>query len=350
MRESGQPTSCARDDIASHLPSTHPHVRLALPDEAASRWLAVAITAGILVLVGQLLLRGPLMPPRGVQELMRVSFIPRPRADVPPAPTPSVRTTATPSGTPGDASADLAPPSVTRAPRDQPSLSQRIYTSIGTVRVPAGSQIDPMQAAEIPATPPGTRNERQLAEARKLLERPNPIQYERTRFEKDWKSDGTLGDVAAQSLNSAAKKIADKIFGKDIQSPVARPPPDIRYNPGLYENVADLGRAETGDAYKAAPIMYEKVPDLKGEGSRRIRAALEALQGKSTSCQKSQSAPLFATVRTHLTELERVEYALAHGADPVQAQQMLPRRGDSNYDLARRALWYAEKQLAACLR
>jgi hypothetical protein len=55
-------------------------------------------------------------------------------------------------------------------------------------------------------------------------------------------------------------------------------------------------------------------------------------------------------VRQHLTELERVEYALANGADPIQAQQMLPRRGDSNYDLARRALWYAEHELASCRR
>lgn len=332
-------------------------MRLALPDEAASRWLAVAITAAILVLVTQLLLRGPLLPERVAGVLMRVSFIPRPRSETTPVPPPSQPTMtreqarAILQAHAGDASADLAPPAVPPRPATPAqTLTERVYTSIGTVRVPAGSQVDPMKAAEIPAHPPGLPNERQLAEARKILERPNPIQYDETRFAKDWVSDGTLGDVAAQKLNRGAASIAKKIFGEDIQSPVARPPPDLRYNPALYENTADLGRAATGDAYKAAPIAFEKVPDLKGEGSRRIRAALDALQKRISACDPGRVKPLLATVRTHLTELERVEYALAHGADPVQAQQMLPRRGESNYDLARRALWYAEHELASCKR
>ena len=275
----------------------------------------MAITAAILVLVTQLLLRGPLLPERVAGVLMRVSFIPRPRSVTAPAPLPTT-TTMTPEQArailqahAGDASADLAP-----------------------------------------LAAPGLPNERQLAEARKVLERPNPIQYDETRFAKDWVSDGTLGDVAAQKLNSAAATIAKKIFGEDIQSPVARPPPDVRYNPALYEQAADLGRAATGDAYKAAPIAYEKVPDLKGEGSRRIRVAMEALQKRISACDAAKVKPLMATVRSHLTELERVEYALAHGADPIQAQQMLPRRGDSNYDLARRALWFADHELASCKR
>ncbi|WP_079724526.1 hypothetical protein [Pseudoxanthomonas indica] len=330
---------------------------MALPDEAASRWLAIAITAAILVLVTQLLLRGPLLPERVAGVLMRVSFIPRPRSVAAPAPLPATTTMTSEQARAilqahaGDASADLAPPAVRPAPTTPAqTMTERVYTSIGTVRVPPGSRIDPMKAAEIPATAPGLPNERQLAEARKVLERPNPIQYDETRFAKDWVSDGTLGDVAAQKLNSAAATIAKKIFGEDIQSPVARPPPDVRYNPALYEQSADLGRAATGDAYKAAPIAYEKVPDLKGEGSRRIRVAMEALQKRISACDAAKVKPLMATVRSHLTELERVEYALAHGADPIQAQQMLPRRGDSNYDLARRALWYADHELASCKR
>lgn len=347
----GQPMSRACDDIAPPL-RVRPPVRLVFPDETASRWLAVVITAIILALVTQLLLRGPTMPLRVLQEVMRVRFIPR--EQTPPPPPPPMSTTMAPTRAAaarlGDASADLAPPATSRTRTVPPAtLQERIYTSIGTVRVPAGSQIDPMKAPEIPATPPGTRNERQLAEARKILERPNPIQYDETRFEKDWKSDGTLGDVAAQGLNRAAQKIADKIFGKDIQPPAARPPPDIRFNPGRHEQTADLGSEATGDAYKAAPITYEKVPDLKGEGSRRIRVAMDKLQGRAARCEATRTRPLFATVRLHLSELEKVEYALAHGADPIQAQQMLPRRGDSNYDLARRALWYAEKQLTNCL-
>lgn len=332
-------------------------MRLALPDEAASRWLAVAITAGILVLVTQLLLRGPTFPDRVAGVLMRVSFIPRPRTVIAPTSAPT-RTTMTPDQArailqahAGDASADLAPPAVPPRPSTPAqTMTERVYTSVGTVRVPPGSRIDPMKGPELATNPPGLPNERQLAEARKVLERPNPIQYEETRFAKDWVSDGTLGDVAAQKLNSAAAKIAKGIFGEDIQSPVARPPPDIRYNPALYEQSADLGRAATGDAYKAAPITYEKVPDLKGEGSRRIRAAMEALQKRIAACEPAKVKPLMSSVRMHLSELERVEYALAHGADPIQAQQMLPRRGDSNYDLARRALWYADHQLASCQR
>lgn len=327
-------------------------MRLALPDEAASRWLAIAITAAILLLVAQLLLRGPGFPERVAGVLMRVSFIPRPRNEplrvVPPIHSP-VTDTRVPLA--GDASADLVPPSAAPRVRDSTqSITERVYTSVGTVRVPPGSRVDPMQAKEIAAQPPGLPNERQLAEARKVLERPNPIQYDETRFAKDWVSDGTLGDVAAQKLNSAAASIAKRIFGEDIQPPVARPPPEIRYNPALYEQSADLGRAATGDAYKAAPITYEKVPDLKGEGSRRIRAAMEALQKRIAACEPARVKPLMSTVRLHLTELERVEYALAHGADPIQAQQMLPRRGDSNYDLARRALWYADHELTRCQR
>lgn len=309
------------------------------------------MTLTILVLVAQLLLRGPLLEQRTVREVLRVTFLSRPR-DVPSAPPPVVvSATNTQAPARGDASADLAPPTLPRqVVADPRNLSQRIYTGVGTVRVPRSAQVDPMAAAAIPANPPGLPNERQLAEARKLLERPNPIDYDRTRFDKDWKSDGTLGDVAAQSLNRAAQTIVKKVFGEDIQPPVARPPPEIRYNPGLYEQKGDLGRADTGDAYKAAPITYEKVPDLKGEGSRRIRASLEKLQARISTCDPKQVAPLLATVRMHLTELERVEYALAHGADPIQAQQMLPRRGDSNYDLARRALWHAEHELVACRR
>jgi hypothetical protein len=39
---------------------------------------------------------------------------------------------------------------------------------------------------------------------------------------------------------------------------------------------------------------------------------------------------------------------MARGADPVQAEHLLPRTADSAYDQARRALWYANRQLASC--
>ena len=36
------------------------------------------------------------------------------------------------------------------------------------------------------------------------------------------------------------------------------------------------------------------------------------------------------------------------GADPVSAEHLLPGLADSAYDLARRALWYADRKLASC--
>jgi hypothetical protein len=181
-----------------------------------------------------------------------------------------------------------------------------------------------------------------------VLERVNPIEYHETRFAKDWKSDGTLGDVAVQELNRGMKRFNNMVWGEDTQTAKARPPPDVRFNPALADNRADLGSEATGDAYKAAPIAHEPVPDLQGEASRRIRSQLAALERKPSTCDAPRRQSLLGPVRTHLADLERAEHALAHGADPVLAQQMLPRQADSAYDLARRALWYAERQLGQC--
>ena len=52
--------------------------------------------------------------------------------------------------------------------------------------------------------------------------------------------------------------------------------------------------------------------------------------------------------RQQLEALQRVEYRYGHGADPVEAEHSLPAAADSAYDLARRALWEAERQMRTC--
>lgn len=200
------------------------------------------------------------------------------------------------------------------------------------------------------ASPPGTPNERELAKAKQVLERPNPIDYRGTRFDKDWVSDGTAGDIAAQKLGKRMESIGKLIFGEDTQPAAPRPPPDVRFNPGLHERSGDLGSEKTGDAYKAAPIAFEKAPDLKGEASRRIRQAVSDLEKHHAGCDPARVKTLLAPVQSHLADLQRVEYAMARGADPVQAEHLLPRTADNAYDQARRALWYANRQLASCKR
>ncbi|MFT4248276.1 MAG: hypothetical protein QM581_09595, partial [Pseudomonas sp.] len=249
-----------------------------------------------------------------------------PRAAAAPAPAQPVRVAT------AAATATAAPPA-------------QLYTRDGRVRM--GEVVNPLDSGYA-AVPPGMEDKRALDKARKLLERPNPVDYKSTRFEKDWVSSGTLGDVAVQSLNRGMKVINGAIWGKEVEAVKARPPPDVRFNPALAENKADLGSEATGDAYKSAPIAHEDVPDLKGAASRRIREELAALEAQPSACDGARRKQLLATARTHLADLERVEHVLAHGADPIMAEHLLPRQADSAYDLARRALWYARKQWTLC--
>ncbi|KFA24013.1 hypothetical protein, partial [Xanthomonas vasicola] len=224
------------------------------------------------------------------------------------------------------------------------SMAAQLYTRDGRLRM---AQADPM-AQTGSAVPPGMTDERAQAKARNVMEPGTPVQYQETRFAKDWKSDGTLGDVAMQEMNRGMKKFNDMLNGPQTQVAKARPPPDVRFNPALAGNQAEMGSEATGDAYKSAPIAHETLPDLKGEASRRIREALAALEQRSARCDASKRKSLLSPVRTHLSDLERAEHALNNGADPVMAAQMLPRQADSAYDLARRALWYADRQLKQC--
>ncbi|CTP92065.1 hypothetical protein XTPLMG728_3114 [Xanthomonas translucens pv. poae] len=312
---------------------------------------AAAITVLILLLLGRLLLIAPAAAPARAHDAMRLVFVPR---SVPVA-APSPPSQAAPSAPHAAArrapaaaraaQAPLPPPTRRAAAVATPAAPMRatLYTRDGSARLPDGVAVDPF--AEAPGTPPGTSNPRDLAKTKRLLERPNPIDYRPTRFDKDWASDGTLGDVAMQGIGDAMKKMLPK---SSHQPAVARPPPDVRFNPALHERPGDLGSEATGDAYKAAPIALEKAPGLDGEASRRIRKAIGELEQRRAACPAAQRSRLLQPVLDNLGDLQRVENAMAHGADPILAQQTLPRAADSAYDLARRALWYADQKLAAC--
>jgi len=149
----------------------------------------------------------------------------------------------------------------------------------------------------------------------------------------------------AGSRQSMAQRL---IFGRDVQEAVARRPPDVSFNPRLAEGRSDLGSEATGDAYKAAPIRYEKAPGLKGEASRRIRATVGELEGRYPRCSSEQRSRWMAPALAQLAALQRAEYRYNNGADPVEAEHSLPSAADSAYDLARRALWDAERRMKEC--
>lgn len=325
----------------------------------AHRAGAALFTALVMVLMVRVLLHAPSASVQQHEQALQVTFLAReplpasPAAPplpplVPPAtpPTPAA-VVERPRATPPAATPPVPAPA-TPVPASDSRMAATLYARDGRARLPEGSAIDPLAAPS--ASPPGTTNERELARARQVLERPNPIDYKPTSFDKDWTTDGTLGDLALQGIGRGMKKLNKAIFGPEIQPAKARPPPDVRFNPALAERQQDLGSEATGDAYKAAPIAFEKAPGHDGEASRRIRDSLAQAQVQMAGCTPARVQPLLATVRTHLADLERVESAFAKGADPVMAEQMLPRQADSAYDLARRALWYAREKTADCRR
>ena len=116
----------------------------------------------------------------------------------------------------------------------------------------------------------------------------------------------------------------------------------------MHERASDLGSEATGDAYKAAPIRHEPLPGLDGEASRRIRTAIGELERRYPRCGDEVRRRWFGNALQHLDALERLEYRYRHGADPVEAEHTLPSAADSAYDLARRALWDAERRMKTC--
>lgn len=206
---------------------------------------------------------------------------------------------------------------------------------------PRNAPADPALAPKPRA--PGDPSERSQYYAKKLLERRNPLGDQPPPLH-DWFDDAKT----AGKGQTLSKRIAEALYGKDIQSAKARPPPATRFRPELHERPSDLGSEATGNAYKAAAIGYEKLPGLEGEASRRIREAIDLLLKLPTGCERQTVEGWLAPARKHLTELERAEYAYGHGADPIRREHMLPRAADTAYDQARRAIAYVEARLAGC--
>jgi len=327
-------------------------VKLPSWDEAFPHFIATAVVMAMLLLMSRLLFRDRPGSPNDVEsESITVIFIERPTIPAPKHPASSATE-----------SSEWAKPSVAKAKHDRalidlpilepgkvadPSLLQKLYTSEGRVRLPSGMRESPIFSDK---RPPGTSGDDAPSRTDRLLKRPMAVQYRETRFEKGWMSDGTLGDVAARKLGQSLQGLnglSKAILGED-QPAQARPPPDVPFNPALHERPSDLGSEATGNAYKAAPIAFEKAPDLKGEASRRIRQAVKKLMADHADCEVSRLQRFLAPVQTHLADLERAEYSLAHGADSIQAEHLLPRIADLAYDQSRRALWHADHELANC--
>lgn len=323
-------------------------------DESIQRITATACTLVILLILAWALLHVPVpgLQSPGARErpAMQVTFLARTPEQAPAPPPQAVRAPDEPHRQPQSRQRPTQQPRTPVPERKTAKASTRdntaaaLYSRDGRVRM---AEIDPMDPGYA-ATPPGTTNQRELDRAHRLLNPPNPVQYHETQFNKDWVSDGTLGDVAMQAMNRGMKKAQTAIYGEEPQTVKARPPPDVRFNPALAENQADLGSEATGDAYKAAPIAHEDVPDTKGGASSKIRTELAQVEKLPTQCAAPRKKALLAPIHENLTALVKAEHALNHGADPVMAAQMLPRQLDRAYDLARRALWYARKQLAQC--
>ena len=322
-----------------------------LQDDRLDRALALCGAALVMLAMARLLLIDP--PTPQVQGMrIQLRWLPRAEGSMPPRnPSPREDTASaaprdadTPA-TPNPADASAAATVRTPLPAARP-LAGRLYTREGDARVPPGTVADGL--APPPASTPGQPSARDQQRIAKLLDRRNPIDYRPTAFDKDWKSDGSAGDVAEQEIKRGMAKVADIIFGKEPTPAAPRPPPDVRFNPALHARSADLGSEATGDAYKAAPIAFEKAPDMQGGASRRIRTAIGELERRHARCGGARLQQAMAPALKHLAELQQAETALAQGADPTRAEHLLPRAVDMAYDLARRALWQAERTLAPC--
>lgn len=303
----------------------------------------LVIVLATLVLLSQ---RSPLRTGDAGEPALRLRFIARAHspddAGSPPAAASALSRGNAAAGAP-------APPAMPLGRVGAPASAPRVllYGRDGRPRVPD----DLGNALAVAARPPGSLPDGREAGARGPFDRVNPVDYQATRFDQAWRGKGTAGDVALENAHGSVTGAAVTIpLGDGDQPARARPPPSVRFNPALHERVADLGSEATGDAYKAAPIADEPAPGLDGAASRIVREQLAALERDFPHCGALPTAALMRPVRLHLAQLERIEHAFAHGADPVRAEHLLPREADAAYMLARRALWYARQKLAQCSR
>lgn len=318
------------------------------PEDLPQRALALCGAMLLLALAGKLLL-GPVrmaLPGAQAEEArMRLVFSTRPPAA--PVVLPRQPLTVAVPGTPHEPTlppVPAAPAAPAMAPTVTPRQPVQLYGTDGRPQLPVEVQD---RWTPPPATTPGSPPA--PAAAADPLRRPDPVPVRTTRFARDWISDGDAADVAAQQIARAQRKIAEFLFGKDIQHARARPSPEVRFNPARHERDGDLGSEATGDAYKAAPISYEPAPGLDGEASRRIREQVAALETAYAGCDRTRLRALMQPLLQHLDELQKAEAAFARGADPVRAEHMLPNVANGAYDMARRALWHADHRMAGCV-
>ncbi|MFK3648822.1 hypothetical protein ACI2IY_10325 [Lysobacter enzymogenes] len=325
--------------------------------ELPLRLSAIAIALASTAFMVWLLMTVPTPLPRATQLdvvwIERVAPADTPEALPEPPPQRSAATTAAPARTARSAAVVPLPVAPARsAPKATPAApakaapSTPLYTAEGRVALAANPEFDPMKRKTYI---PGSDEDPAANQVRNAFQRPNPLPPQPGGFAMA--TDGTLGEALMEKLDNRLKKIAEKLPGrKQIQEVTARPPPPVRFNPALHERPSDLGSEATGDAYKAAPIAFERAPGLKGEASARIRAAIGELETRRRECGLERLRQWLAPALAGLDELQRIEYAYGHGADPVSAQQLLPRSADMAYDRARRAIWYADKQGERCAK
>jgi len=301
-----------------------------------TRLTAAVVALAFMLGVTRLMLQVPALPPVNEQTRMQLRWLlpaaATPEPALPQQPAQVAVATAVPSsslpatrrqleGTPVAPSTPAAPAPVAATP--QASWSQRLYAKDGTLAVPAAADT------------------RQKSAAERVFEH-------RDELATQVGERATANLFSGERAGTRQKRSERLLYGEDIQAAEARRPPDIAFNPRLHERPSDLGSEATGDAYKAAPIRYEKAPDMKGEASRRIRVAIGALEQRYPRCNADQRQRWLGVVQQHLDALQRVEYRYNNGADPVEAEHSLLSAADSAYDLARRALWDAERRMKMC--
>ncbi len=286
-------------------------------------------TAAVLCLVGRVLWQVPEIVPEHRQQRLQVRWLPRePGAAPPPPPLPAAVREAMPVlPSPASSSAGVRPaaPVASTPPASSAEWSRRLYAADGGVDLPDGVAGD----------------ERIRGKDERVFEH-------RDELAAGVGERATAGLFSKQRAGTKQSRVQRWLYGEDIQAAEARRPPDVAFNPALHERSSDLGSEATGDAYKAAPIRHEPLPGLDGTASRRIRTAIGELEQRYPRCGSEARGRWLATALQHLDALERLEYRYGHGADPVEAEHTLPSAADSAYDLARRALWEAERRMKTC--
>ncbi|MBN8792783.1 MAG: hypothetical protein J0I01_11190 [Stenotrophomonas nitritireducens] len=294
---------------------------------------AALATTAVLCLFARVLWQVPEVETDGRAQRLQVRWLPRQHdeAQLPP-PTAVMRETPVASRDTAPSSPELRPPPSTVAtppsaiaPAASADWSQRLYDSHGEIALPQDIASDG----------------RTRATGERVFEH-------RDELATGVGERATAGLFSKRAAGTRQSRKEKWLYGEDIQPAEARRPPDVAFNPSLHERASDLGSEATGDAYKAAPIRHEPLPGLDGEASRRLRAAIGELERRYPRCSGELRSRWSATALQHLDALERLEYRYRHGADPVEAEHTLPSAADSAYDLARRALWDAERRMKTC--